>query len=240
MNRKNALITGASRGIGKETALCFAKAGYDLILTCVNNMDYLDEYAQSLSKNYNINCTAVKCDVSDSSQIDILFEKIDDLTVLVNNAGVSFVGLLSDMTMNDWHRIMATNLDSVFYCSKKAIPLMLKSHSGSIINVSSVWGQRGASMEVAYSASKGGVDSFTKALAKELAASNIAVNAVSCGYIDTDMNSHLTAEEVDEIIAEIPADRIGQPSEVAELILKIAESPSYLTGQIIGIDGGWR
>ena len=117
---------------------------------------------------------------------------------------------------------------------------MLKSHSGSIINVSSVWGQRGASMEVAYSASKGGVDSFTKALAKELAASNIAVNAVSCGYIDTDMNSHLTAEEVDEIIAEIPADRIGQPREVAELILKIAESPSYLTGQIIGIDGGWR
>ena len=240
MNRKTALITGASRGIGKETARCFAKAGYNLILTCINNIEFLEDYAKSLVSNYSVNCAAYKCDVSDSKQINALFERINDLTVLVNNAGMSHVGLLSDMSDDEWHKVMSTNLDSVFYCSRKAIPLMLKSHSGSIINVSSVWGQRGASMEVAYSASKGGVDSFTKALAKELAASNIAVNAVSCGFINTDMNSHLSEEEINDVISEIPADRIGKPSEVGELILKIAESPSYLTGQIIGIDGAWR
>lgn len=240
MNRKTALITGASRGIGKETALYFAKAGYNLILTCKNNMEFLSEYAKSLEESYSVSVKSVRCDVSLPSDIDDLFSGISDLDVLINNAGISHIGLLSDMSVDEWNTVLSTNLTSVFYFSKKAIPLMLKKHSGSIINISSVWGQRGASMEVAYSASKGGVDSFTKALAKELAISNISVNAVSCGFIDTDMNSHLSNEETMDVISEIPADRIGQPSEVADLILKIAESPSYLTGQIIGIDGAWR
>jgi len=240
MDKKTALITGASRGIGKETARQFAKAGYDLYLTCINNIDFLTEYAQSLSQSYGISCKAYKCDVSVSNQVDELFSSIGSLTVLVNNAGISYFGLLSEMDDESWSNVISTNLNSVFYCCRKAVPLMLKSHCGSIVNVSSVWGQRGASMEVAYCASKGGVDSLTKALAKELAISNISVNAISCGLIDTDMNSHLTDEEIQEIVNEIPADRIGQPSEVAETILRIAESPSYLTGQIIGIDGGWR
>lgn len=240
MNRKKAIITGASRGIGKQTALYFAKAGYDLILTCKTNIDFLKEYAKSLSQNYSITCRAVCCDVSNYEDVKSLFESIESLDVLVNNAGIAHIGLLSEMSDEQWHKVISTNLDSVFYCSKHAIPLMLKSHSGAIINVSSVWGQRGASMEVAYSASKGGVDSFTKALAKELAISGITVNAVSCGFIDTDMNSQLDSDEKAQVIGEIPADRIGQPDEIADVILKIAQSPSYLTGQIIGVDGGWR
>ena len=143
------------------------------------------------------------------------------------------------MNPDDWHQVMHTNLDSCFYTSKLAIPYMLKNHSGKIINVSSVWGNVGASMEVAYSASKGAVNSFTKALAKELAPSNIQVNAIACGIIDTQMNGHLSKEDLEALRDEIPADRIGTPAEVAQLILQTAQAPAYMTGQIITIDGGW-
>ena len=240
MQRKKALITGASRGIGRACAYTFAKAGYDCILVCQNNIDSLSQYAADLSETFGVECTAVKCDVSDSAAVAKLFESIDRLDALINNAGISYVGLLTDMTDEDWHSVISTNLNSVFYTCRLAVPIMLKAHKGAIVNISSVWGQRGASMEVAYSASKGGVDSFTKALAKELAISNISVNAVSCGLIDTDMNSHLSDEELQDVINEIPADRIGQPNEISEIVLNICQSPSYLTGQIIGVDGGWR
>ena len=159
--------------------------------------------------------------------------------MLVNNAGIAHIGLLSDMTPDEWHRIMHTNLDACFYTCKYAIPLMLQNHSGRIINISSVWGNVGASMEVAYSASKGGVNTFTKALAKELAPSNIQVNAIACGAIDTDMNRCFSGEELQYLMDEIPADRLGEPNEVADLALYLAEAPAYLTGQIITIDGGW-
>ena len=132
------------------------------------------------------------------------------------------------------------NLNSVFYTSKFAVPIMVKKQNGKIINISSVWGNVGASCEVAYSASKGGVNSCTKALAKELAPSNIQVNAVACGVIDTDMNrKHLSDEDLAELSAEIPMDRLGRPQEVAELVLRLSEAPEYLTGQVITIDGGW-
>ncbi len=134
---------------------------------------------------------------------------------------------------------MGVNLDSCFYTCREAIPLMLKRHSGRIINISSVWGNAGASMEVAYSASKGGMNAFTRALAKELAPSNIQVNAIACGLLDTDMNRCLSQEEKEALIAEIPADRMGQASEAAQLALQLAQSPEYLTGQIITLDGGW-
>jgi 3-oxoacyl-[acyl-carrier protein] reductase len=134
---------------------------------------------------------------------------------------------------------MHTNLDSCFYTCKFAVPLMLKKHSGKIINISSVWGNMGASMEVAYSASKGGVNAFTKALAKELAPSNIQVNAIACGAIDTDMNRCFSEEDLQLLTEEIPCDRLGETSEVADLAIYLANSPAYLTGQIITIDGGW-
>ena len=143
------------------------------------------------------------------------------------------------MSPEEWRKVLSTNLDSCFYTSKYAIPLMLKKHAGRIINISSVWGNVGASTEVAYSASKGGVNAFTKALAKELAPSNIQVNAIACGVIDTSMNACFSEEDMEALRAEIPADRIGDPAEVAKLALQLVNAPAYLTGQIITMDGGW-
>lgn len=239
MKHKTALITGASRGIGKEIATAFAKDGYDVIITCKDSRNELFKLMNELTETYHV---SVKSFVGDLSKPDIavkLFDDIDQLDVLVNNAGISYIGLLSDMSFDEWNNIISTNLSSAFYLSKMAIPLMLSQKSGKIVNISSIWGDRGASMEVAYSATKGGINAFTKALAKELAPSNIQVNAVACGLIDTDMNSHFSDEEINSIIEEIPADRIGHPDEVADLVLQICTGNRYLTGQIIGLDGGW-
>lgn len=239
IEHKTALITGASRGIGKATAEVFAQKGYDLFLTCRNSMDELQSLSHELHAKYRISCTPIRADVGNYEDVEHLFSHISSLDVLVNNAGIAYIGLLTDMTAEQWHRVLSVNLDACFYTCKHAVPLMLQKHSGRIINVSSVWGNVGASMETAYSASKGGVNSFTKALAKELAPSNIQVNAVACGVIDTAMNSCLSPEDLDALKSEIPADRLGDPKEAAELILQIAEAPAYMTGQIITIDGGW-
>lgn len=240
---KTALITGASRGIGRAAAEIFAQNGYDLILTCDKTFDELSALSSRLSEAFNIKCTPVKADMGIASDIEELFKKLgqecNHLDVLVNNAGISYIGLLPEMTISEWERIISVNLSSCFYTCKYAIPLMLKKHSGHIINISSVWGNAGASMEVAYSASKGGVNSFTKALAKELAPSNIQVNAIACGVIDTEMNSCFSDEDMEALRAGIPADRLGKPEEVASLILQTAQAPAYMTGQIITIDGGW-
>ncbi len=237
--KKTALITGASRGIGKSIAEKFAMKGYDLILTCVSSIYILQEYASFLEETYGISCQTVQVDAGNHAEVETLFRKISHLDVLVNNAGIAHIGLLSDMSPEQWHRIMHTNLDACFYTCKHAIPLMLQNHSGRIINISSVWGNVGASMEVAYSASKGGVNAFTKALAKELAPSNIQVNAIACGVIDTDMKHCFSPEDLQQLTDEIPADRLGQPSEVADLATYLADAPTFLTGQIITIDGGW-
>lgn len=238
-NKKTALITGASRGIGLATAECFAAAGYDLILTCKNSMNALEQAAARLQEQNHINCLALQSDLGQEEDVLRLFSSIDSLDVLVNNAGIAHIGLLTDMTADEWHRIMAVNLDACFYTCRAAIPLMLKNHCGKIINISSVWGTQGASMEVAYSASKGGVNAFTRALAKELAPSGIQVNAIACGVIDTSMNDCLTPEDKAALTAEIPADRLGLPEEAAKLILQTAQAPAYMTGQIITMDGGW-
>ena len=238
-NKKTALITGASRGIGLATAECFAAAGYDLILTCKNSMNALEQAAARLQEQNHINCLALQSDLGREEDVLRLFSSIDSLDVLVNNAGIAYIGLLTDMTADEWHRIMAVNLDACFYSCRAAIPLMLKNHCGKIINISSVWGTQGASMEVAYSASKGGVNAFTRALAKELAPSGIQVNAIACGVIDTSMNDCLTPEDKAALTAEIPADRLGLPEEAAKLILQTAQAPAYMTGQIITMDGGW-
>jgi 3-oxoacyl-[acyl-carrier protein] reductase len=238
-----ALITGASRGIGAATAKAFARAGYNLILTCSKTFDDLSALSKRLESDFSVNCMPLIADMGDIKAVEQLFLQIkqtyDTLDVLVNNAGISYIGLLSEMSCEEWDRIIAVNLSSCFYTCKYAVPMMLKRHSGHIINISSVWGGCGASMEVAYSASKGGVNSFTKALAKELAPSNIQVNAIACGLIDTEMNSCLSSEDMENLCAEIPADRIGKPEEVAALILQTASAPGYMTGQIITIDGGW-
>ena len=162
-----------------------------------------------------------------------------DIDILINNAGISHIGLLQDMSIEEWNNIVNTNLSSVFFCCKLAIPGMVRKQSGSIINISSVWGVAGASCEAAYSATKGGINSFTKALAKELAPSGINVNAIACGVMDTDMNHCFSDEEMQDIIEEIPAGRMGAPDEAASLALSISEGTSYLTGQVIVLDGGY-
>ncbi len=234
-----ALITGASRGIGRAAAEVFAAAGYRLTLTCQKSTEELESLANDLASRFRIPCRAVRSDAADPDSVSELFASLDRLDVLVNNAGISHFGLLTEMTVEEWRWVMAVNLDSCFYACRAAIPLMLKNHRGRIVNVSSVWGAQGASMEVAYSASKGGVNAFTKALAKELAPSNIQVNAVACGVIDTAMNARLSASERKALQDEIPADRFGSPQEAAELILQVAQAPAYMTGQIITMDGGW-
>lgn len=236
---KTALITGASRGIGRATAETFAASGYSLILTCHSSMAELETLAGRLQSQYHISCHAIQADAGTPDDIARIFRTVDNLDVLVNNAGISHIGLLTDMTDEQWHRVMAVNLDACFYTCRAAIPIMLKKHSGKIINVSSVWGSQGASMEVAYSASKGGVNAFTKALARELAPSNIQVNAIACGVIDTAMNGCLSQSDLQKLREEIPADRLGTPEEAAQLILQIAQAPDYMTGQIITMDGGW-
>lgn len=239
MNRK-VLITGASRGIGREIAISFAREGDELYLTCRENLDMLTDLANELVERFGITCRACACDVSDYLAVGELFEAVGDVDVLVNNAGIAWLGLLQDMDQDDWHRIIGTNLDGCFNTCKFAIPGMINKKMGKIINISSVWGNVGASYEVAYSASKGGVNAFTRALAKELAPSNVQVNAIACGVIDTDMNrGHLSPEDLEALKEEIPAGRMGEPEEVAQLVMMLSNAPSYLTGQIITLDGGW-
>lgn len=238
--KKKAMITGASRGIGEAIARILAMDGYDLYLVCRSSTNRMANLAKDLEDNYLIHCECYFGDIADYTFVESCFRSIDSLDVLINNAGISYVGLLSEMDIGTWNQVIQTNLSSCFYTSKLAIPLMLQNHAGQIINISSVWGNVGASMEVAYSASKGGMNSFTKALAKELAPSNIQVNAVACGVIDTDMNKCFSIQDMEILKGEIPADRIGTTIEVAQLVKHILDSPSYLTGQVITLDGGWQ
>jgi len=242
MNRV-VLITGASRGIGRAICHRFAQEGYSLIINCSKSSDDLMELKDELIEKYHISVLASVGNVGDFTYVTELFKEIKEtfggIDIVVNNAGISHIGLLSDMTPDEWHRIMDVNLSSVFYTSKHAIPYMLSKQQGKIINISSVWGNVGSSCEVAYSATKGGLNSFTKALAKELAPSNIQVNAIACGCIDTEMNQCFSEEERQELIEEIPVGRFGTPEEVASLVYTLANESSFLTGQIITFDGGW-
>lgn len=239
MKKRTALITGASRGIGKAIAVEFAKTGYDLVLTCKKSKTELALLADRLQTDFHISCQTFIGDISNYETVTQLYSQIADIDILINNAGISYIGLLSDMSPECWNEIIGTNLSAAFYCSKLAIPYMLKKKSGKIINISSVWGTVGASMEAAYSASKGGLDAFTRALAKELAPSNIQVNAIACGMMDTDMNRHFSDEDIQSVISEIPADRMGTPEDAAMLVLQLCTGNTYLTGQIIRLDGGW-
>ncbi|MBD5465566.1 MAG: SDR family NAD(P)-dependent oxidoreductase [Lachnospiraceae bacterium] len=237
--KKTAFLTGASRGIGRAIAIALAKEGYDLYLVCHTQKELLLSLMEALEREYHISCTGFVGDISDYHFVEQCFLNINQLDVLINNAGVSYVGLFQDMTPEEWKQILDTNLSSAFYTSKLAVSNMIQQKSGKIINISSVWGNAGASTEAAYSASKGGLNSFTKALAKELAPSNIQVNAIALGMMDTDMNNCFSMEEKASIIEDIPAGRMGNPKEAAELVINLLKSPAYLTGQIITLDGGW-
>jgi len=237
---KYAIVSGASRGIGRAIAEKLAENNYNLILCCKNNIAMLNGSATELSLKHNILCKAFKFDLSDPDEVEALFSNIHSLDLLVNCAGISEHGILTETDNSSFLKIMKTNFDSVFYMCKGAVPLMLARGGGRIINISSVFGKTGASCEAVYSASKGALNSFTKSLAKELAPSNISVNAIAPGLIDTDMNRlRLSDEELNNLCEEIPSGRPGTAKEVAELVYLTAISPIYMTGQIISIDGGW-
>lgn len=236
------LITGASRGIGRAIALEFAKNGYHIVATCKKNKELLDELGEQIIA-LGAGFDSFLCDHSDFNNAHVLIEKIKkrnlSVDILINNVGISTVGLLQDITADEWSSLWNTNVTSTVALCREIIPIMLEKEGGKIINISSVWGNIGASCECAYSATKGAVNSFTKALAKELAPSNIQVNAVSCGIINTDMNAHLSKEDIHCICEDIPAGRVGTPAEIAKSVFLLANAPAYLTGQVVTVDGGW-
>ena len=241
MEKKYVLVTGSSRGIGRACALAFAGAGFHVFINCRESLDQLREVNEEILASGG-SCTMLPGDVSDPDRVRAMFRKIasvcDGPDVLVNNAGRAYFGLLSDMSDEEWRTVMDTNLSSAFYCCREAIPYMVTRKQGRIINISSMWGVAGASCEAAYSASKAGLNGLTQALAKELAPSNVQVNAIACGVIDTEMNARLDEEERNALREEIPAGRFGTPDEAAKLAIMLAEAPGYLTGQIIRMDGG--
>lgn len=242
LKNKIVLITGSSRGIGKAIAYAFAENSCTVILNSNSNKSQLIEtYNEFIDKGFK--CYYIQADVSKYNEVTDMIEKIYNLfgkiDILINNAGISYIGLLTDMTYESWNNVMDTNVNSLFNCCINIIPNMISSKNGCIINISSMWGISGASCEVAYSASKGAVNSFTKALAKELGPSNIRVNAIACGIIDTDMNDWLNSDEKLALKNEIALMRFGKVEDVAKLALFLAsEDSSFITGQIISIDGG--
>ena len=240
---KTVLVTGASRGIGKAIALKFSKNNYNVIINANKDINGLLEVRDLIHVSGG-NCYPVLADISNYQAVRDMLEEIKikypKIDVLVNNAAIAHYNLLTDTTVEKWHHIINTNLSSVYYLCHELVPDMVKNQSGSIINISSIWGQEGASMEVAYSASKGGLNAFTQALAKELGPSRIRVNAIACGVIKTAMNSWLNEEDEQALLDAIPLCQLGTPDQVADLTFFLAnDTSSYLTGEIIRLSGGY-
>lgn len=237
---KTVLITGASRGIGAAITEAFAKEGYSIIINYNKSENTAQALAEKISGVYKTDCTAYKCDVSDREAVCNMFSETGAVDVLVNNAGVSEQKLFTDITDEDWRRMLGVNLDGAFYCSREALKGMIKKKRGSIINISSMWGQVGASCEVHYSAAKAGLIGLTRALAKEVAPSNIRVNCIAPGVIDTDMMKNFNEEAKKELIEETPLLRLGTPEDIAKAAVFLAgENASFITGQVLGVNGGF-
>ena len=238
---KTALVTGGTKGIGKAVALAFLQQGYEVVINYNSN----EETALATQEEFNIQgyCPILlRADVSDELQVKAMFREFfgiyDRLDVLVNNAGISLIRVIQDTTPADWDNIFGVNVKGVYHCCRAVADKMIGCGGGSIINIASIWGEVGASCEAAYSASKGAVIAFTKALAKELAPSKVRVHCVSPGVIDTGMNSHLTDTEMEQLIDSIPAGRIGYPEDVAKACLYLAEA-DYVTGEVLSVGGGF-
>ena len=237
---KTVIVTGGSRGIGSEIVRELAKE-YNVILN-YNNSEQLAEQIKEELKEQGYNIEIFKADVSVREEVKALvkftLEKYKNIDVLINNAGISQTKLFTDITDVDWDKMMQINLNSVFYCTQEVLENMIHNKSGCIINISSVWGITGGSCEVHYSVSKAGIDGMTKALAKELGASNIRVNSIAPGIIATDMNGEYTNEEIEDIKNQIPLGKIGKGIDIAKCVKWLIED-DYTTGQIISPNGGW-
>lgn len=240
---KTVLITGGSRGIGAEIVNILANNSYDVAFTY--NSSY--ENALLIKKEAEVSGSVIemyKCDVSNRAEVNSLIENVisdfGKIDLLVNNAGISQEGLFTDITENEWDSVFNINVKGVFNCSQAVLPYMIRRHDGNIINISSMWGQVGASCEVAYSASKAAVIGLTKALAKEVAPSGINVNCICPGVIDTDMMASYTDEDIEVLREQTPLGIIGMPSDIANMVAFLASDNSrFITGQVFGINGGF-
>lgn len=238
---KVVIITGGARGIGAEIVKLLAQQGYSVVL----NYNKSEESAELIKEELLDDGKFVeifKADISKKEEVKSLVEfvikKFGKIDVLVNNAGISQIKLFTEILDEEWNEILQTNLNSVFYCTQECLKQMIKQQSGCIINISSIWGETGASCEVAYSATKAAINGMTKALAKEVGLSNIRVNAIAPGIIDTDMNKNLNEQEIEKIKEEIPLNRIGKKIDIARCVKWLIED-EYTTGQIISVNGGW-
>ena len=236
-----AIVTGASRGIGREIAKNLAKQGIKVIANYNNSRNNAIELKNELQKD-GIDIDIVKANVSKREEVKDLIQytlnKYGKIDILINNAGISEYKLFTEETDEDWNKVINNNLYSAFVTTQEVIPNMIKNQKGCIINISSVWGMVGASMEVLYSISKAGIDGLTKALAKELGPSNIRVNSIAPGIINTDMCKSFSKEEIEQIKEEIPLERIGKVEDISKCVNWLINE-EYTTGQIISINGGW-
>lgn len=241
MTAKTVLVTGASGAIGRAIALAFAQRGCDVAL------HYHTRREEALSVREAIlaqggRAEVFPADLTAEAEVNRLFQEVEadfgPTGILVNNAGISWIGLLTDMTLSDWRRVLDGNLTSVFLCCRRALGPMIRAKSGCIINISSMWGQRGASCEAAYSAAKAGIIGLTQALAQEEGPSGIRVNCIAPGVIDTPMNAHLSPEDLAALREETPLMALGRPEDVAHAAVFLAEN-RFVTGQTIGVNGGF-
>ena len=236
------LITGASRGIGKDIAETLAKNPDNIIIANYNKSEEKAKELQAKLKEEKINIEIIKADVSKRVEVKKMVEEVlnkyKKIDILINNAGISQYKLFNDITDDDWDNIININLKSAFIVSQEVVRNMIQNKSGCIINISSIWGVIGASMEVAYSTSKAGIIGLTKSLAKELGPSNIRVNAIAPGIIDTGMNARFSEDEINSIKEEIPLEKIGKTADVTRCVQWLIND-EYTTGQVISINGGW-
>lgn len=240
---KTVIVTGGSKGIGAATAILFAQKGWNVCINFNESYESASLLCRSLTEN-GFSVMAQKANVANKMEVDLMVKetlyKFGSLDVIINNAGVAYEGLITDTDEIDFDRIIGVNLKGVFNCCKAVTPAMVSRKSGCIINISSMWGQVGASCEVAYSAAKAGVIGLTKALAKELAPSGITVNCIAPGIIETGMNSNLTVEELNDFVNEVPLGRMGSADEIAEAAYFLSSpAAEYITGQVLGINGGY-
>ena len=237
-----AFISGASRGIGANIALKLAQEGYDLALNYHTNTKAAQEVAK-LTQNYGVKTLLLPGDIADGEKVKEMFQKANTIfggiDVLINNAGIAEQLMFQDITYDKWRRMFAVTVDGAYFCLQNALSHMINKKCGRIINISSMWGEVGASCEVHYSAAKGALIAMTKALAKELGPSGITVNCITPGVITTEMNSHLSKEDLDALKEETPLNALGEPNDIAEMVAFLAsEKAKFITGQIIGINGG--
>ena len=235
------LVTGGSRGIGANIVQELSKQGYTVIMNYNKSEEQANKIKNELGNN-GIHIDIVKADISKRNEvknlINFIIGKYEHIDVVINNAGISQIKLFTEITDEDWNKMLQTNLTSAFYVTQEAVPSMIQKKSGCIINISSVWGIVGASCEVHYSVAKAGLDGMTKALAKELGPSNIRVNSIAPGIINTEMNKELSKQELENIANEIPLEKIGYPHSITNCVKWLIED-DYTTGKIISVNGGW-